>query len=309
MKVEEIQAVRTSVALYDASAFATLRVQGADAAEFLHGLTTNDVKKLPVGQIQAQALLDRKGKVQSFFDLLRISSEAFLILVQEDLKEKTTGLLKKMIFIQELVVTDESSKWAQLWIVGPEAMTVLGEALGLHEDMLPAENKLIIPPDKASWHVWRNLSWAVPRLCLLLPATERPEALELFQALEVLTVAKEALDLVRLELRIPEYGVEIGPDHLLLEANGEGRFVRNKGCYPGQEVIEKICAYGEGKTPYKLVSFYIKGKKQLEDNSIVKNQDGAKVGQIVRTIYDPEQDKTLVAAYVESKYSSESLIV
>lgn len=297
----EIQAVRETAGLFDASYHAILRIEGPDATKFLHNLTTNDVNALPVGQVQFSGLLDRKGMVQSLFMLLRAADDAFLLLVQPDLKTKTIESLTKMKFIQQVEISDVSDKWGLLWIVGAEALERVGEAVGVHGDMLAMQNKILIPSDRSAWHLWRSERWGVPCLSLFLPRTEVVEAFELIRANEVAVVGKNALDIVRLEQEVPEYGLEIDDTHIILEANLHDSYSRTKGCYPGQEVVERISAYGEGKTPYKLKAFYIKNKLELEANAPVLSAD-KKVGTVVRTLYDPSADRTLLAAYVESKF-------
>ena len=48
----EMAALREGAGYYVARDYGVLRVQGPDAATFLHNLTTNEVKELPLGQIQ-----------------------------------------------------------------------------------------------------------------------------------------------------------------------------------------------------------------------------------------------------------------
>ncbi len=297
----EMAALREGAGYYVARDYGVLRVQGPDAATFLHNLTTNEVKELPLGQIQYSALLDRKGMVQSLFMLLRAADDAFLMMIQKELIEKTVAHLNQMRIIQKVEITDESSQWALLWMAGPEAEERVGDALGVHGDMLAAENRILIPSDRASWHLWRQNRWSVPALMLLLPQTEVSAACELMDAKDLMSVSRAAMDIVRLEKGIPEYGLEIDDSHILLEAELGDTFSRSKGCYPGQEVVERISAYGEGKTPYKLKVLRVKGEHLLEKDSDVIAAD-ASVGTVMRSLYDPARDETLVAAYIASQY-------
>ncbi len=224
-----------------------------------------------------------------------------MILLPPELKDTTAEHLAKMRFIQKVDITDESEKWGLLWVIGPEALARSGDALGVHGDMLAAVNKILIPPDRASWHLWRHERWSVPAITLLLPQTEVAEALDLMQASGAVAVAKAAADIVRLEREIPECGLEIDSNRILLEANLTDTFSRSKGCYPGQEVVERISAYGEGKTPFKLKILWLKGKRDLEIGAELVHGDD-KAGTVVRSLYDPLKDATLVAAYVATKY-------
>jgi folate-binding protein YgfZ len=49
---------------------------------------------------------------------------------------------------------------------------------------------------------------------------------------------------------VPEFGIDFTTDHILIEGPYEAWVDRNKGCYPGQEVIEKIYTYG--RLPKKI---------------------------------------------------------
>jgi len=134
----------------------------------------------------------------------------------------------------------------------------------------------------------------------LLPRVEQQEAVDQLQAMEIPTVSKAALDVIRFEAGVPEFGSEISSEQILLEGGLNDTFSRYKGCYPGQEVIERISAYGEGKTPYKLKIYKISVQENLEGVKAISYQ-GEEVGRVIRTLYDPLAEKTLVAAYVASK--------
>jgi folate-binding protein YgfZ len=198
------------------------------------------------------------------------------------------------------MIKDESEQWGLLCLVGPKAVTCVGEALALHGDMLIDENKVIIPPDCSAWNLWKSERWAVPAIYLLLPRGQCQEAFNLMRAVDVPPVGKLAIDLVRLEAGIPEYGLEIDGQHILLEADLDDTFSREKGCYPGQEVIERISAYGNGKTPYKLNIYKIDSDVNSIDK-ITVDEDDRPVKQVMRFFYDPSENRTVVAAYVENR--------
>ncbi len=61
---------------------------------------------------------------------------------------------------------------------------------------------------------------------------------------------------------IPELGTDITTDHILIEGPFEQWVDRNKGCYPGQEVIEKIYTYG--RLPKKIFKVKTTHKTQIK---------------------------------------------
>ena len=57
-----------------------MRITGADAAEWLHSQTTNDVKGLESGQGHHNAVLDRQGRVHGHFTLHRWVDEYWILI-------------------------------------------------------------------------------------------------------------------------------------------------------------------------------------------------------------------------------------
>jgi folate-binding protein YgfZ len=67
----------------------------------------------------------------------------------------------------------------------------------------------------------------------------------------------EAFEALRIESRVPAYGVDVGPDTIALEAPLDAAISFGKGCYLGQEVIERVTA--RGHVNRKLVGLVIDG--------------------------------------------------
>src|ERR1043166_9911271 len=59
--VEEHQAVRKNVGMFDISHMGQFIVEGKDARDWLNTMLTNNVEKLEIGQGQYTFLLDRKS--------------------------------------------------------------------------------------------------------------------------------------------------------------------------------------------------------------------------------------------------------
>src|SRR5690349_10390696 len=69
--VKEHQSVRQSAGLLDLSYYGVLRVSGTEAAQFLNGLVTNDVKALQDGQGMRAAFLTGHGKIRALCRVLK----------------------------------------------------------------------------------------------------------------------------------------------------------------------------------------------------------------------------------------------
>ncbi|MEW2571020.1 FAD-dependent oxidoreductase [Streptomyces sp. NPDC047070] len=74
----EARATREKVALYDMTPLRRLEVTGAGALEFLHGMTTNNLRKKP-GAVTYTLLLDQTGGIRSDLTVARLGPDRFQV--------------------------------------------------------------------------------------------------------------------------------------------------------------------------------------------------------------------------------------
>jgi aminomethyltransferase len=79
--VEEHQAVRTNVGMFDISHMGQLIVEGTGACEWLNAMLTNNVGKLDVGTGQYTFLLNERGGIIDDLIVYRIDDQKFLLVV------------------------------------------------------------------------------------------------------------------------------------------------------------------------------------------------------------------------------------
>lgn len=302
----EWAAVQGTGAYYVNATRQVVQVSGPDSEKLLQQLTCNDVKALPLGQVQWNALLDRKAMMLAPFRLLRQSEQAFLLLFEVPLADFVIDHLTQRRFILKVDIADATAKWALLSVVGAECLERIHEATGVFGDMLQPQ-KILIPPDRSAWHLWLEKRWTTPWVNLLLPRNEFAEAIALFEAVECVPIGEGTLARVRWQDSIPEWGVELDETRMVLEANWHDATSRSKGCYPGQEVVERISSYGQGKIPRQFMVL------PLADTETsfpplpcpLKNGEGKAVGQAVRILPAVNDGPALVGVYVETKYGND----
>lgn len=285
----ELKAMREGSAVFLTDLFGQCVISGPDAAAFLHRMLSNEVQKLQPGEGRYQGLLDRKGMTLSLFYLFRLGPQDFLAIMPPQLAEKTVSLLTKMKFIEKLSIADESRKRSLLLLIGPKAV----------EEALP-----LVPSDLPHW---RDDALGVPIVCVSGP-TETLAVLEQQCPPEMIRVSKTALDIQRMSAGFPDYGVDIDERHILLESPVPVAHQRNKGCYPGQEVIERISTYGKGRTPKRLIRLFFKGRSPVQSGTEIFNQSGEKAGHVTSSCYDPLDEGTIALAYVDNKFSDDSTL-
>jgi folate-binding protein YgfZ len=226
----------------------------------------------------------------SLFYLHLLDSLSFHLIMPAGLLEKTAGHFTKLRFIEKFEITECSDDWSHILLVGPKAEGIGGKEM----------------TESLGGFSWIDRFYPVPFLNAVLPKKEMGSLKAKYS--QLISVPKEVIDLLRIESGVPEYGVDIDETHILLEANLPHAYKRNKGCYPGQEVIERILAYGGGRTPKKLVPLNIEGEHPLERNDSITVSDGTVIGFVTSSRYDPDRKRTYLLAYLDQRHIGAQLI-
>jgi folate-binding protein YgfZ len=242
---DEHQAVRTAAGLFDFSFRAKFAVKGRDRVRFLHRIVSNDVKNLAAGQGVYATLLNAQGQILA--DLrIYAADDRLLIDTDADLRPKAVELLRRYI-IGDQVELEPLAIYA-LAVEGPRAPGLIEKTLHIN-----------LPPLKEFGHFATNYAGFPVRLVRTSNAGE--EGYEVWvgakgmmglwgaacgqaPTYDMLPCGAEALESLRIEAGIPRYGAELGEDTLPLEANLLNALSFSKGCYVGQEIVERVRSRG-----------------------------------------------------------------
>jgi folate-binding protein YgfZ len=234
----EYRALRERAAVVDHAFRGRVRASGSDRVSFLQGMLSNDVKALASGAGCPALLLTEQGKVVA--DLVVLAVDDALVL------DALAGALPGAVAALERFIVADDVELARvgdedtLAIIGPDARGALA-SLG------------IAAPDQPYGHVvasWGDTSVrvvAVPRpgaggYHLHVP---RAHTVALWErtAAGIVAAGHDAFEMLRIESGVPWYGRDVGPDTIALEAPLDGVSF-TKGCYLGQEVMERVTARG-----------------------------------------------------------------
>jgi len=228
----EAGALRSAAGLVDLAWRGVLEVSGRDRARFLHGMCTNDIKKLQPGQGCMAAVVNRQGKMVAEMIAHAAENAIFLEMDRSNLVATVEHLSR---FLVADDVTLRVSEAAILGIWGPRAQTLLSV-----KD-LPDFHFVM----REGFALVRNRTIGVEGYHLLVPATKADEA-DRILGHGVLPAGFEAEETVRIENGFPRWGADMDATLLPMEAGLEALAVSySKGCYIGQEVIQRVKTYSE----------------------------------------------------------------
>lgn len=245
----EHQALGAVVGVLDLSFRGRLCLAGADRVRFLHGQVTNDIKRLGVGQGCYAALTTAKGKIQSDLNIFCLQDE-LLLDFEPGLATTVTQRLEKFIVADDVQVVDAGPHYGLLSVQGPQAAALV-QAGGWFAE-LPTQDLQSVKIAAADWG----------EIYLMNHARLRTTGFDLFvpvQALravfeKLISVAKTlgggacgwgAFEVARVESGLPRFGADMDEGNIASECGIEARAISyNKGCYIGQEVLNRIHSIG-----------------------------------------------------------------
>jgi glycine cleavage system T protein len=298
---QEHEAARKTVGLFDFSFRAKVAVTGADRVRFLQGMVTNDVQKLAPGQGAYAALLNPQGHILAD---LRIYSaeERFLIDTDADLREKVLEWLQHHI-IADRVKLEPLEVYA-LAFQGPRSRPLLEKTLHLDLPALEEFDHLrtnyggfpirivrASSTGEEGYEVWvgeKGLVGLWGAACGQAPTYD------------MLPCGVEALESLRIEAGIPRYGAELSEDTLLLEAGLLNAVSFTKGCYVGQENVERTRS--RGHVNWKLVGLVVDAPAAPAPGEKLSS-DQKEVGKITSACVSPTLGVTIALAYVRREVS------
>jgi folate-binding protein YgfZ len=301
----EYAAARNAAGIFDFSFRVRFAARGPDRVGFLHNMLSNDVKSLGPGQGMYATLLDVKGHILAD---LRVYSEPDQILLETDadLIEKTVKTLERYIIMDD--VTLERLNWYGLAVQGPRSHALLESSLGGAPPSLPEFGHFRSDLSGLPLHVVRLSSTGEEGYELWAPWENDPGKTKVMwetllakaAGLGAVPCGTEALEILRIEAGIPRYGPDFGEDTLPLEAGLLSALSFTKGCYPGQEIVERTRS--RGHVNWRLVGVAVEGglPPSLGEKLV---SGGREVGEATSACFSPLLNRAIALAYVRREVS------
>lgn len=231
------QALAGSAAILDLSSRGRIRVTGEDRARLLHAMTTNHVQGLKPGEGQYTFFLNAQGQIQADACVL-CYEDHFLVDVEPETRQSVYEHLDRYIIADDVTLEDVTDQTFAFGLEGPLAHRIAAEA-GLAAPRAPYSHTECDP-----WSVAAVSSTGAPGLRIYGPALRRDDALSLLAAggaIEATAADAEAFRITRFK---PRYGRDITDRSLPQETQQMHAVHFQKGCYLGQEIVERVRSRG-----------------------------------------------------------------
>jgi folate-binding protein YgfZ len=298
---DEFRALRSSSGVYDLSWRVKIQLTGSDRLRWLNGMVTNNVRDLAVGQGVYTFLLNPQGHILGDMQAFNFG-EHILVESEQVQLEKILATFDHYIIMDDVEVTNVTDKAATIGITGPTASQVLASA------------GLDVPELRPLWVA--DLAWHGDKATIVRGESERYPSFELWTAPELAPhvrdallsagatpVGLEALELYRVALGNPRYGQDIRERDLPQETEQQRALNFNKGCYVGQEIVERIRS--RGNVHRKFTGFLVHGRPPAQGTKI--QWQAKDVGEVTSSAAIPISDgeQTVALGYIRREVGND----
>jgi aminomethyltransferase len=215
------EALRQTAAWMDLSARGRIRVTGEDRKRLLHAMTTNHIEKMRPGDVVYAFFLNAQGRILA--DAWIYCAEDHLLLdVEPETRRKVYEHLDRYIIADDAALEDITDQTAEIAVEGPQAESAPRSGL-----------------------VLAISSTGQPGYRMIVPAVEREAVIGQLRAAGIPEATAEEARVVRIENGVPRYGEDMTEAQLVHETRQLHAVHFQKGCYLGQEIVERVRARGQ----------------------------------------------------------------
>jgi folate-binding protein YgfZ len=244
----EYRAAREAVGLFDANWSAVLSFAGPDRARYLNAILTNNILSLNEGRGIPALLLNVHGHI--LFDIeVYALGDRLLGLVHNSARERAMAALDKYIVMDDVRLEDLSDQTGSVGIEGPRAAGIVEQACGVSLAEMPEYSIRDAAVSGIACHVLRRSHFGEVG-AIFITRRDRLASLWGKLLLSVRThggepIGMTVLNSLRLEAGIPWFPVDFNDTVIPHEAAIEKTHVSfTKGCYTGQEIVERVRSRG-----------------------------------------------------------------
>jgi folate-binding protein YgfZ len=237
--------------------------------------------------------LNDKGRVLADANVL-CRPNYFLLDVEPETREPLYQHLDHFIIADDVTLEDASDTIATIAIEGPQAADVLQRA------------GAPIPETDYSSIEWgdslvaRLSSTGSSGFFIFTPIAEKPALISRLEAAGAELADAEASRVVRLEHGKPRYSEDISDRFLAQEANQPRALNFSKGCYLGQEIVERVRSRGQ---IHRVLMPLILETKEPPPAGAKLQTDAASAAEITSAAYSPALGKVVALAYVRTEHA------
>ncbi len=293
--VEEHNAVRNAVGVFDVSHMGEVRITGPEAKKYVNHIFTNDINVMKAGDVQYGMMLYPDGGTVDDLLVYKVDENEYFLVINAANIDKDVAWINEQSQGYNVKVDNQSEHYAQLAVQGPEAEKTLLDVLQIDATAL-------------TFYTFFTMKCDGEEIIVSRTGYTGEDGFEIYAGHDVIIAMWDKLmaagvqpcglgcrDTLRFEVGLPLYGDELSPEISPIVAT-LGFFVKlDKEEFIGKEACARQKAEGSAK---KLVGLELKDKAIPRHGYEVLQGDKV-VGYVTTGYRGISVDKSLAMALVD----------
>lgn len=298
--IEEHNAVRHNVGVFDVSHMGEVRVKGKDAYKFVSYIFVNDVTGAPDGQIFYGMMCHENGGTVDDLLVYKVNDEEYFLVINAANIAKDYAWIEQNAKGFDVEVKNESDYYGEVAVQGPKAEEVLMRILGL-------------PLDEIAFYNFKTFHIEGEDVIISRTGYTGEDGFEVYGSHDFTRRLWDKLmeagvtpcglgcrDTLRFEVGLPLYGDELADDITPLEAS-LSMFVKldKPTDFIGREALAKQKAEGVTR---RIIGIELEGKA-IPRHGYPVEADGKEIGYVTTGYNSISTGKSVAMAMVEKPYA------
>jgi folate-binding protein YgfZ len=251
-----------------------IRVTGEDRVRWLNGMVTNAIQQLKDGEGNYNFLLSVQGRIQGDATIFALP-DALLIETAASQVPTLMALLDRFIIMDDVELADVTGTQSGVLVAGPQAASLLTK-IGLNPEDLAPLSMRTVSWNAANVTIIHTHSPLVPKFELWTNPESAQKLTDALQSDGATFCEAQSLEWLRILEGTPLYGTDIRERELPQETGQTRALHFAKGCYLGQEIVERIRSRGNVHRTFS--TFRLEG--DLPAVGSLLEADGKQVGEL-----------------------------
>jgi folate-binding protein YgfZ len=301
----EYRVLRSGCGVFDLTWRSKIAIGGKDRTRWLNGMISNNVRDLPPGRGVYGFVLNAQGHILGDLYVWN-RGESLMADIEAFQEQSLLALLKRYIIMDKVEFEKQQDRLAVLGLAGPAAEQALRQ-MGID---IPALEPLQLADP--AWRgqpitVARGDNPLVPHFELWAQPGIVGQLREAAASSGARPVGAEALETRRIVSGTPRYGRDIRERDLPQETGQARALSYTKGCYIGQEIVERIRA--RGRVHRMFTGFRLDAEGASSGSKVVAS--GQEAGEITSVALVPSQagEVRIALGYIRREAAEKDLVV
>jgi len=301
----EYRAARESVALFDTSWHAVISLAGPDRARYLNAVLTNNIQALTEGRGALALLLNAQGHILAELEVYALR-EKLLTLSHASVRERTVAALDKYIIMDDVELEDTTDEVGSFAIEGPRAAVIVQQVCGVALEDVPNMAIREVTIERMPCQLLTRSHFGQPGAEFIARRQWLPllwqKILSGVRAHGGEPIGMNALNTLRLEARVPWFPADFNDTVIPHEAALEETHISfTKGCYTGQEIVERVRS--RGHVNRKRVNLRFSSTTAPTPGTKLR-AGGADVGAVTSAAFSPATRAAVGMGYVRREHNN-----